>query len=265
MSRKPNLTRRLAVLLDLETRALEEKLPRLLRERLARELDPYDWDLVRVEPHARFDVRAPAKDDGTRAVLFRVEQRQEVPEGRSWTVVTKDPALRANLAEAVRWWANETIWVSDRDETLALPPAQFPNARTYSTRDGLIVKDVSHYRLKVLTALLDDHEGGLAFLPFEFEIFPPSEEDAKKAADKWRAAVQKAYDTFRAVELKTDPAKPFALLRSQYYRAYLMPQLAVIGRYATVEETERSAEAFRGPCFVANLATGAYASRWADR
>lgn len=265
LSRKPNLTRRMAILLDLETKGLEQKLPRLLRERLARELDPQDLDLVRVEPHARFDVRAPAKEDGSRDVLFRVEQRQEVPEGRSWTVVTKDPALRSNLTEAVRWWANETIWVSDRDETLPLPPAQFPNARTYSTREGLIVKDVSHYRLKCLTHVLDEHDAALAFLPFEFEIFPPNEDDARRAADKWREGMQKAFDEFRVVEMKTDPGKPFALLRSQYYRAHLMPQLAVLGRYATEAETEKAAEDFRGPCFVANLATGSFASRWADR
>ncbi len=265
VSRKPNLTRRLGILLDLEAADLESKLPRLLRERLVRELDPFDLDLVRVEPHARFDVRAPAKDDGTRAVLFRVEQRQEVPEGRSWTVVTKDPALRTNLKEALRWWANETIWVSDKPGSIDLPPSQFANVLRYATRDGLHVMDVSHYGLKVMDLLLDLYPDRVGFLPFEFEIFPPNEDDAKKAAEAWRSGIEKAFEAFCAVELKSDPAKPFALLHSQYYRAYLMPHLTVIGCYATEAETEKAAVDFRGLCFVVNLKAGSYASRWADR
>lgn len=265
MSRKANNVRRIMYLVDAAAAGLEARLPGLLTERLTRERDPFLSNLIKVESARNFELRAPAGDDGTRELLFKIDRKDVVPAGISWTPVTDDAEQRRRLKEATRWWANETAWVTDVSTKFDLRPPKYGNILKHVTKDGLHVLDISHYRLKVSEMLFQAFPGKIGFLPFMIEVTPPSEEESHQAAQAWFKQKQSEFDTARVEELKKDHAKPYALTNALYYRTFQAPGLKFFERFATEDEAERGAQIYRGLCFVVNLKSGSFASRWADR
>lgn len=193
----------------------------------------------------------------TRATAFTVEGRRAAREPlEAWFTVTpaqayfsaeSTPGFAEKLLLAVRKWSTRTFFLDLKEAA---------------------VENWSQRREENTRVLLDRAKDLVRFAPVPLQgAFIPQEEIAAKRAE-WKAHVTAAFDALLADLRAKHPGK-FALLTPSSYTdadaVHGFPGSTVVGIYDTEEALEQAAQDYWHLCYLLNIRTGDYWSRWASR
>lgn len=249
---------RYGYLLHLDTPGLAAVLRTQVEHATAQWRDKDVPDLYKLAVDCSFSIKGRFDQD-----LFAVNRTN----GNEDQVFTPDTTkhFEEALLYATEFWNNGgSFYISP--SALALEPAaqEMPNLSLHEIGEGVSLANITHYPVRLTKQLLAAYPGRLAYYPLQFRVSPPEAQAVRSVVDPWLSARKQDLDVALEIVRTSHPdGWAFTTPVSRLGTTFPNPeQLKYIG---SKQDAETEAVRYWGLCFIVNLKTGVYESRWASR